>query len=126
MVVDSEGIIDAAQNRASDGKTWTTTRVRDLRERLKIAAFDPATVREEIISVDETASRSKIGVGSVKRLIQDGVLPATQFMPSAPWQAPVAALDSDTVKTGVRAVVGRRPRHFKTLQRNRSLRLPKF
>jgi hypothetical protein len=45
-------------------------------------------------------------------------------MPSAPWQVPVAALDSDAVKIGVRAVVERRPRNFQVLQENKSLRLP--
>lgn len=38
-----------------DGESWTTVRVRELRERLGIAAFDPATLRVETISVDETA-----------------------------------------------------------------------
>jgi hypothetical protein len=112
------------RSKAPDGKTWTTTRVRDLRERLGIAVFDSTTVKEETISVDETAMRLKICVGSVKRLIQDGLLPATQLMPSAPWQVPVAALDSDAVKIGVRAVVERRPRNFQVLQENKSLRLP--
>jgi hypothetical protein len=114
------------RSQAPDEKTWTTTRVRDLRERLGIAAFDPVVVKNQTISVDETAARLKICVGSVKRLIQEGVLPATQLMPSAPWQVPVAALDSDAVKIGVRAVVERRPRNFSTLQENKSLRLPGF
>ena len=118
--------LNRMRSKASGGKTWTTTRVRELRERLGISAFDPAAVREATISIDETAARLKICVGSVRRLIDDGVLPATQIMPSAPWQVPVAALDSDAVKIGVRAVVERRPRNFKTLQENKSLRLPGF
>ena len=76
--------------------------------------------------MDEAASRLKICVGSVKRLIRDGVLPATQLMPAAPWQVPVAALDSEAVKIGVRAVIERRPRNFNVLQENKSLRLPGF
>jgi hypothetical protein len=44
----------------------------------------------------------------VLRLIREGILPATQFMPSAPWQVPVAALDSEAVQIGVRAVKERR------------------
>lgn len=118
--------LNRMRSKAPDEKTWTTTRVRDLRERLGIAAFDPVVVKKETISVDETAARLKVCVGSVKRLIKDGVLPATQLMPSAPWQVPVAALDSDAVKIGVRAVVERRPRNFSTLQENKSLRLPGF
>ena len=81
--------------KTTDGKTWTVTRVRELRERLGIAVFDPATVRVETITVDEAAYRLNICVGSVKRLIREGTLPASQLMRSAPWQIPVAALDTE-------------------------------
>jgi hypothetical protein len=69
-------------------------RVREMRERLGIAPYDPAAQTVETISVDETAQRLKICVGSVHLLIRQGVLPATQLMPSAPWKVPVAALDT--------------------------------
>jgi len=48
----------------------------------------------------EAAHRLNICVGSVKRLIREGVLPATQLMPSVPWQIPTAALDTEAVKIG--------------------------
>lgn len=107
-----------------DGGTWTTVRVRELRDRLGIAAFDPKAPRIETVTVDEAARRLSICVGSVYRLIREGVLPATQIMPSAPWQIPVAALASDGVKIGVQAVVGRRPRNSADLQDAKTLRLP--
>jgi hypothetical protein len=112
--------------KGSDGKTWTVARVRELRERLQVAEFDPAVVRTEAITVDEAAHRLKICVGSVHRLIREGVLPATQLMPSAPWQIPVAALKTDAVKTGVRRVIERRPRNFNVLQDLKTLKLPGF
>jgi DNA invertase Pin-like site-specific DNA recombinase len=112
--------------KATDGNTWTVARVRELRERLGIAVFDPATVRIETITVDEAAYRLNICVGSVKRLIREGILPASQLMPSAPWQIPVAALDTDAVKIGVRAVIERRPSNFTTLQDLKNLKLPGF
>lgn len=110
--------------KASDGKSWTTMRVRELRERLKIPAFDPTAPREETISVDETARRLKICVGSVYLLIRSGALPATQIMPSAPWQVPVAALGSEAVPIAVQGVVERRPRNVANLQHTMTLRLP--
>jgi DNA invertase Pin-like site-specific DNA recombinase len=110
----------------SDGKSWTVVRVRELRERLGIAAFDPATVTIEIVTVDEAAQRLKICVGSVKRLIREGVLPATQLMPAAPWQIPASALNTEAVKIGVRAVVNRRPSNFTALQDLKTLKLPGF
>jgi len=61
-----------------------------------------------------------------ERLIREGVLPATQLMPSAPWQIPAAALDTEAVKIGVRAVMERRPTNFNALQDLRTLKLPGF
>lgn len=111
---------------SAEGTTWTAVRVRQLRERMGIAPFDPDQPREATISVDETARRLKICVGSVLRLIREGILPAKQLMSSAPWQVPVAALDTEAVKIGVRAVVERRPRNFEVYQDERTLKLPGF
>jgi hypothetical protein len=108
---------------SQDGESWTTVRVRELRERLGIAAFDPAAA-EETISVEATAHRLKVSVRSVRRLIRQGVLPATQSMPLAPWKVPVAALDSEAVRIGVRDIIVRQPNTFSKLQDDRTLQLP--
>jgi hypothetical protein len=106
------------------GTSWTTVRVRELREKLGIPPFDPAILRPETITVDAAAKRLGICVGSVHRLIRAGILPGTQVMPSAPWQIPVATLTSESVQTGVREIVERRPSNFAVLQDNLTLRLP--
>ena len=108
----------------ADGKAWTMVRVRELRERLGIAAFDPGLPRAETISADAAAIRLGICVGSVHKLIRKGVLPAKQLMPSAPWQIPVSALDSEAVTTGVREIVGRRPKSYQLFQADKTLWLP--
>ena len=108
------------------GGAWTTMRVQELRERLKIAPFDLAAVGEETITVDETARRLKICVGSVYRLIREGSLPAVQLMRSAPWQIPAAALESQSVKTGLQGIAERRPRKVSDYQAERVLKLPGF
>lgn len=118
--------LNRMRSKTTDGKAWTVASVRELRERLGIGEFDPVEVKTETITIDATAHRLNICVGSVKRLIREGVLPATQLMPSAPWQIPVAALDTEAVKTGVRAVVERRPRNFTVLQDLKTLKLPGF
>jgi DNA invertase Pin-like site-specific DNA recombinase len=108
----------------ADGQAWTTLRVRELRERLAIAPFDPTLPRAKTVSADEAATRLGICLRSVHKLIRKGVLPATQLMHSAPWQIPVAALDSEAVKLGVREIVGRRPKFYKRFQEDKTLRLP--
>lgn len=112
--------------KTGDDESWTTVRVRALRERLGIAAFDPAAPRVQTISVDETARRLKICVGSVLRLIRSGILPATQLMPSAPWQVPADALESEAVKIGVQDVIARRPAKLLVFYENKTLKLPGF
>lgn len=108
----------------ADGNAWTTVRVRELRERLGIAGFDPAASTSATISADQAAKRLGICLGSVHRLIREGVLPATQLMPSAPWQIPVAKLDSEAVRTGVQQIVRRRPKNYQVLQNVKAMRLP--
>ena len=110
--------------RSEDGGTWTTVRVRELRERLGITEFNPATAGPETINAQEAAHRLGIYITSVHRLIRDGTLPATQLMPWAPWQIPVEALESPAVRTGMREIIARRPGNFKQLQDVKTLRLP--
>ena len=107
-----------------DGKAWTTVGVRELRERLGIEAFNPALPRAQTISADAAATRLGICIGSLHKLIRKGVLPAVQLMQSAPWQIPVAALDTEVVKTGVREIVGRRPKFYQRFQQDKTLWLP--
>ena len=115
-----------ARTSPSSTTSRTVVRVRELRDRLGIAPYNPDAPREETISVDETAQRLKICVGSVHLLIREGILPAKQLMPSAPWQVPVSALQTDAVKIGVRKIVARRPSNFAVLQEEKTLKLPGF
>jgi hypothetical protein len=109
-----------------DGNAWTTVRVRERREQLGITPFDPTSQRVETISADKAATRLGICVGSVQKLIREGVLPATQLTHSAPRQIPLAALETETVKTGVREIVERRPKFYPRFQEDKSLKLPGY
>jgi DNA invertase Pin-like site-specific DNA recombinase len=110
----------------ADGATWTTVRAKELRERLGIAPHDQSSQKEEMISVDRASLRLGICVGSVHKLIREGILPATQLLPSAPWEIPASALETEAVKKGVKGVIERRPNNYRVLQDDKTIRLPGF
>jgi len=112
--------------KTEDGETWTTVRVAELRNRLGVPAFDPDADRPTTISADATAQRLGICVGSVHKLIRSGRLPATQLMPSAPWQVPVDAFETEAVRIGLQEIAARRPRTALDSIEKNSLRLPGF
>jgi hypothetical protein len=110
--------------KTTDGETWTTVRVRELRERLGLPEYAPANDRTEMISLMKAAERLGICVGSAKSLATKGILPATQAMPGAPWLVPVEALTSEVVRIGVQHVIARRPKIFEDYQYDKIIRLP--
>ncbi len=110
--------------KSSDKSSWTEASVRELRLRLGITAFDPTVQRPETASQEEAARRLEIGVESVRRLIDQGTLPATQLMPFAPWQIPVAALETEAVRAAAQRIMARRPLNHGGLEERRTLRLP--
>jgi hypothetical protein len=110
--------------RSENAETWTTVKVRLLRERLGIPDFDPSVPRPEMLIAEKAAKRLGISIPSVHRLIQRGTLPATQLVPSAPWHIPVAALDTDAIRTGVNEIKARCPKNLIAYQRDETMQLP--
>ncbi|MDX1017392.1 serine recombinase, partial [Sinorhizobium medicae] len=98
--------------KTGDGESWTTVRVRDMRERLGIPEYDATKVDVPMISLMKAAEKLGICVGSAKSLVQRGILPATQILPGSPWMVPVEALSSEAVRIGVQGVVDRRPKFY--------------
>lgn len=110
--------------KTNDGETWTTVRVREMRERLGLPEYDQANDGPEMISLMKAAERLGICVGSAKSLATKGILPAKQAMPGAPWLVPVEALTSEAVRIGVQRVIARRPKIFEDFQYDKVVRLP--
>ncbi|MBX4893378.1 recombinase family protein (plasmid) [Rhizobium bangladeshense] len=110
--------------KTGDGESWTTVRVRDLRERLGIPEYDATKVDVPMISLMKAAEKLGICVGSAKSLVQRGILPATQILPGSPWMVPVEALSSEAVRIGVQGVVDRRPKFYEDYQYDKVVRLP--
>jgi len=109
--------------KTSDGETWTTVRVREMRERLGIPECREA-VNDGMISLAKAAERLKICIGSAKRLVFRGILPATQMMPGATWLVPSEALDTPVVQQGAQGVINRRPKNYENYQYDKVVRLP--
>lgn len=110
--------------KTNDGETWTTVRVREMRERLGIPDYDPSKVDGQVISLMKAAERLGICVGSAKSLMLKGILPATQIMPGSPWLVPVEALTSEAVRIGVQRVIARRPQFYEQYQYDKLIQLP--
>jgi len=111
--------------RCTGAARWTTERVRELRERLCIAPFDPGAGGAELISINEAARRLGIAPSSVYQLIREGVIDGAQAMPLAPWRIAATAMQSEKVMRGVQDIVERRrPRNSAVSQDGTTLRLP--
>ena len=110
--------------KTSNGETWTTVRVREMRERLGIAEYDPTKADGQMLSLVKAAERLGICVGSAKSLVLKGILPATQIMPGSPWLVPADALTSEVVRVAARRVIDRRPKFYEQYQYDKIIRLP--
>jgi hypothetical protein len=110
--------------KTDDGETWTTVRVREMRERLGLPEYDSEKSNGTMISLGKAAQRLGICIGSAKTLAHKGVLPATQHMPGAQWLVPVDALTSESVRIGVQKIIDRRPQHYEGYQYDKIIRLP--
>ena len=97
----SDADIAATLNRmgvhTGQGKTWTAHRVASIRKVHGMHAFRSAEKDGDWLTMREAAA--KLGVTShvIRRMIQDGVLPAEQVVPGAPWQIQAKDLDTDAV-----------------------------
>jgi hypothetical protein len=110
--------------KTGDGESWTTVRVREIRERLGIPEYDLSKPHESMISLMKAAERLGICVGSAKKLVLAGVLPATQILPGSPWLVRTEVLTSDEVRKEVQRVIDRRPKIFEDYQYDKLVRLP--
>jgi DNA invertase Pin-like site-specific DNA recombinase len=79
------------------GNTWDKDRVHSLRNYHRLPGFDPRHPRTTA-TLKETAQRLQVSEGTVRQMIKQKKLPATQVVEYAPWEIPVEALDSEEVQ----------------------------
>ena len=112
--------------KSGDGETWTTVRVREMRERLGLPDYDENRAGGKTVSLCKAAEQLGICLESAKTLAVRGLLPATQAMPGAPWLVQADALESEAVRIAVQRVVARRPKIYNDIQYDKLIPLPGF
>ena len=95
-------LIASALNRAGKttgrGNGWTQSRVCSLRNRHGIDVYRDGERRERgEVTLEEAATKLSLSTSSVRRLIQEGILPAKQFCKGAPWMIKVDDLARDDI-----------------------------
>ena len=96
------GTLNRLGLRTGAGNSWDAARIRALRAKLDLPAFDPARPGPVMLSLDQAATQLCTCRTSVRRLIRDKTLPATQVIPYAPWQISEEAVKSQTVIDAVK------------------------
>ncbi len=77
-------ILNRLGYRTGAGNTWTEPRVRHLRSYHGIPALD-STRERKWLTLEGAANMLNVSSGTVRRLIQKGILPARQVIQHAPW-----------------------------------------
>ena len=78
--------------RTGQGKSWTAHRVYSIRRVHGIHAYRSAEKGGEWLTMSEAAASLGVNAHVIRRLIRDGILPAEQVVPDAPWQIKAADL----------------------------------
>lgn len=88
--------------RTGTGNTWNERRVYSARDYHELPAFDPhSNESEQFLTLKQAAERLGVSCTSVRRMIEQKKLSATQVVVGAPWQVPIAALDSELIRETV-------------------------
>jgi excisionase family DNA binding protein len=103
-------ILNRAGKTTGRGNGWTRSRVCIVRNHRGIPPYREGERAERgEATLEEAAAVLKVSEATVRRLIQEKVLPATQHCKGAPWVIRAADLENETVKRAADARRLRRP-----------------
>jgi excisionase family DNA binding protein len=92
------------------GNGWTRSRVCWLRNHRGIPPYrDGERTERSELTLEETAAALRVSEATVRRLIADGVLPATQYCKGAPWVIRADDIQTEDVMQAAEARRQRRP-----------------
>lgn len=97
--------------RTGVGNAWNKLRVCSLRSYQQLPAFNPDQPRL-MLTLEEAARLLQVSAVSIRRLIAEKTLPASQVVECAPWEIPAEALASESVRSAISNIKSRttRPR----------------
>ena len=87
--------------RTGQDKSWTAKRVGSIRRVNGIDGYLSADKQGNWRTMSEAANELGTTSHTLRHLIEDGTLPATQLVPGAPWQIRAADLHSEVVVTAL-------------------------
>ena len=103
-------ILNRAGKSTGRGNGWTRSRVCMLRNHRHIPPYREGERAERgEATLEEAAAVLKVSEATVRRLIQEKILPATQHCKGAPWVIRTSDLDDETVKRTAESRRQRRP-----------------
>lgn len=103
-------ILNRANKTTGRGNGWTRSRVCLLRNHRGIAPYREGERSERgEATLEEAATTLKVSEATVRRLIADKTLPASQFCKGAPWVIRAADLELEDVRRAAQARRQRRP-----------------
>jgi excisionase family DNA binding protein len=80
------GILGRQGRRTGTGLPFTEARVRGVRKRAGIPAAPPADPAGELLTIEQAMSELGVSTHTIRRWINNGLLPAEQTTPGAPWR----------------------------------------
>jgi hypothetical protein len=84
--------------RTGADNTWNESRVYSVRHHHQLPTFDHNNRNRSDMTLKEAAQRLDLSPPSVRKMIEEKILPGHQVVECAPWQIPVEALDSEVVR----------------------------
>ena len=80
------GILGRQGRKTGTGLPFTEARVRGVRRRAAIRAAPPPDPTGEVLTVEQAMSELGVSTHTIRRWIDNGLLPAEQTTPGAPWR----------------------------------------
>jgi hypothetical protein len=79
------------------GNEWHEHRVLSARRYHGFPAYDPNSKNVSVLTLEQASAQLGISKNSMRKLIQDKIVPAKQIVACAPWQIPIEAITTREV-----------------------------